>query len=131
MPPVEFFHEASRIAPASFYLDEKFEKNLGSYHFLDVETGRGSDLLEHLAAFAEQNGFLAVALAVNHSGNPRQPWTLFELFDQDRDRMRHFFMRLHQNMLADQFCCHESHRLIGKLILGKIARATGQSFQDA
>src|SRR6266481_9469663 len=39
-------------------------------------------------------------------------------------------MRLHKNMLADQFCCHESHRLIGNLIFRKVARAVWQSLQD-
>ena len=86
---------------------------------------------EHLAAFAEQDGFLAVAFAINRSGNPRQPRTLFELLDQHRDRVRHLFMRLHQNMLADQLRRHEAHRLIGNLIFGKIARAVGQRLQHA
>ena len=130
-PPIQFFHEASRVAPAGFDLDEEFEKNLGAYHLLDVKTGGGSDLLEHLAAFAEQDGFLAVAFAINHGGNPGQARTLFELLDQNRDRVRHLFMRLHQNMFADQLRRHESHRLIGDLIFREIARAVGQSFQDA
>src|ERR1700687_4702467 len=130
-PPIQFFHKGSRVAPASLDLDEEFEKHFGAYHLLDVEAGGGSDLLEHLAAFAEQDGFLAVAFAVNHSGNPGQPWILFELLDQDRNRVWHLFVRLHKNMLADQLRRHEAHRLIGDLIFREIARAVGQSVQHA
>src|SRR5208282_1048510 len=90
-PPVQFFHETSRIAPARLDLDEKFEKDFGAYHLLDVEAGRGSNLLEHLATFAEQDGFLSVTFAINHRSNSRQPRTLFKLLDQNRDRVRHFF----------------------------------------
>src|SRR5450755_4178585 len=80
--PIQFFHEVSRIAPAGFDFDEEFEKDFGPDHLLDVEACVGSNLLEHLAAFAEQDGFLAVAFAKNHSGNSRHPRTLFELLDQ-------------------------------------------------
>src|ERR1039457_4188079 len=123
--PIQLFHKASRIAPAGLDLDKELEKNFGPYHLLDIEAVCGSNLLEHLSAFAEQDGLLPVALAINHSGNPHQPRTLLELLDQHRDRVRHLFMRLHQNMLADQLRRHESHRLIGNLILGKIARPVG------
>src|SRR6267378_2287985 len=34
-------------------------------------------------------------------------------------------------MFADQLRCHESHRLIGNLVFGKIAWAAGQSLQHA
>src|ERR1019366_1631412 len=94
--PIQLFHKAARIAPACFDLDKELEKNFGPYHLFDVEAGCGSNLLEHLSAFAEQDGLLPVAFAINHSGNPHQPRTLFKLFDQHRDRVRHLFMRLHQ-----------------------------------
>src|SRR5580698_10908847 len=40
-------------------------------------------------------------------------------------------MRLHKNVLADQLRLHEAHRLIGDLILGKIARTVWQRFEHA
>src|SRR5208337_3848251 len=129
--PIEFFHKGSRVAPAGLDLDEEFEKDFGSYHFFDVEAGRGSDLLEHLAAFAQQDGLLAVAFAINHSRDPGQARTLFKLLDQNGDGVRHFFMGVHENVLADQLRCHESHGLVGDLVFGKIARTVGQSLEDA
>src|SRR5580700_4014390 len=130
-PPIQFLDKAARIPPARFDLHEEFEKNLAPHHLLDIEPGRASNLLEHLAALAEQNGFLPVALAKNRSRDPRQPRALFKLFNQHGDGVRNLFMRLHENMLADRLRHHEAHRLIGDLLLRKIAGTVGQSLQDA
>src|SRR6266853_1447870 len=121
-PPVEFFNKISGIAPARLDLNEKLEKNFRPDHFLDVEASCRSNLLEHLAPFAEQDGLLPVAFAKNHGRNSRQPGTLLELFNQDGHRMRHLLVRLHEYVLPDQLRRHESHRLIRDLILGKVAR---------
>jgi hypothetical protein len=52
-PPVQFFDKVSRIAPSRLDLDEEFEKHLCPHHLLYIEPGRGSNLLQHLAAFAQ------------------------------------------------------------------------------
>src|SRR5713101_978772 len=45
--------------------------------------------------------------------------------------MRDFVPRLEQDMLTDRFRHHETQRLVGDLVLGKIARAFRQGFQNA
>src|SRR5260370_28374618 len=102
---MQFLYKVSRIEPAVLDLYEKLEKNFGSYHLLDVEAGRGSNLLEHLAAFAKQDFLLPVALAKNHTRNSRPPPTFFQPLDTDRNPMRHFLLRPTNNVLPDSTPC--------------------------
>src|SRR3984885_16338085 len=71
--PVEFFHKAARVPPTRFRFYVKLEKNFGSHHALDLQTGRCADLLKHLAALSNQNPLLPSPLAVDGRRDPGQP----------------------------------------------------------
>ena len=91
----------------------------------------GPDLLQHLAAFSHQDGLLAVAVAKDGRGDARQCLPFLVLLHHHRNRVRHLFPHLHQNMFADQLRRHEAQRLIGDLVLGELRRSLGQRLEDA
>src|SRR5579864_7536159 len=86
--PIEFFHEASRVAPAGLRFDVKFEKDFRPQHALDLYPRRRADLLQHPAAFAYQNSLLSIALAINRCADAREPLPLFKIIDDHRSRVR-------------------------------------------
>src|SRR5579862_2755342 len=90
-PPVQLFHEVSRIAPARLSLHIKLKKYLGSHHALNLNPRRGSNLLQHSSAFAHQNPLLPVALAIDRSGDPRETLAFLEAVHKDSRRIWNFF----------------------------------------
>ena len=50
----------------------------------------------------------------------------FKLLDHHGGRVRNLFLRRHQDLLADDFCHHETDGLVGDLVFGKIARTFWQ-----
>ena len=87
------------------------------------------------SAFADENGLLAVALAVNGSGNSFlavwiERFGVLEMFDDDRGSIRHFLAGLDQNAFADQLGNHEAQRLVSVLVGGIVALAPGQDVDD-
>src|SRR4029077_4485804 len=79
-PPVQFVNEGARVAPAGLDFYEEFQEDLCSQHLLDFKPCARADFLQHLAAFAYENRFLAVAFAKDRGGDAGELLSLFELF---------------------------------------------------
>src|SRR5437879_12229707 len=124
--PIEFFHEAARVAPTWFRLYIEFQEDFRSEHALHLYPRRGADLLQHPTAFAHPTSLVSVALSINRSTDVRESLPFFKVVDDHRRRVRNFLTGVQQNLLADDFRGHESGRLIGDLVLRKISRASGK-----
>src|SRR5580658_6564067 len=124
--PVQLFHKSPSVAPARLHLDVEFEKHFSFQHPLDPQTRRRPDLLQHPAPLADQDPLLSFAFAINRGRNPREPRTLLEVIDDHGCGVGYLFFHLHENLLADNFCCHKARRLVSNLILRKIRGTCGQ-----
>src|SRR5262249_15255721 len=118
--PVEFVYKLPRVAPTGLSLDIQFEEHPGSQHAFDLDAGRGSNLLQHLTTFADQNPLLPIALAIDSRSNPRQPLSFLKTVDDDGGRVGNLLARVQQHLLADRLRRHEASRLIRDLVFRKI-----------
>src|SRR5579862_9160695 len=76
--PINLFNEIRRLPPIGLDFDEEFEKDPGSSHSFDLQTGRCSDLLQHRSLLSDKNGFLSFALAVNCCRDASKTGTFLE-----------------------------------------------------
>ena len=141
--PVEFFDEAAGAAPLFFDLNEELEEDAGAEERLHIFAGGGADALEHFAAFADKDGFLAGALADDGRGDfcDGEPgvggalaagfrW-IFPFFDDDGRGVGDLFAGEHEDFFADELGDEEALGLVGDLILGEVALALGEVGDDA
>src|SRR5215467_11164315 len=129
-PPIEFLDKPARIAPSRLGFDKKLQEQLRSQRALDLHARRGSDLLEHLAAFSHQDPLLPSAFAVDGGGDAGKPFALFEAVHQNRRGVGNLFAGVEQYLFANDLGGHESGRLIGDLIFRKICRTRRKRLHD-
>ena len=89
-----------------------------------------ADLLDHGAAIAEDDGFLAVALHVDGGEDADQAVGFFPMIHQNDDGVRNFLARLQQDFFAHQFGGEEARGLVGDVIGGEVRRAFGKRADD-
>src|SRR5580704_5361421 len=101
--PVEFFDKAVRFAPVRLNLDVKLEKHFRLQPPLDLQAGRGTNPLQHLSPFSNQDAFLAFALAVNRGGNARYLGPLLDTVNHDSSGVWKFLLGFDEHALANDF----------------------------
>src|ERR671934_439627 len=63
--PVEIVECRLGASPIFANLHEEFEKDFGSYQAFNLFSGGGADAFEHRSTFADEDGFLSFAFAVD------------------------------------------------------------------
>ena len=138
--PVEVFDEGLGAAPVLLDLDEEFEEDTRAEEGFDLFAGSGSDALQHLAALADEDGFLAGALAEDGGGDfgdgelavlgLLQGGGLFEFFDDYGGGVGDFFSGEEEDLFADEFGDEKALGLVGELVFGEVALAFGEVGDD-
>src|ERR1019366_6276 len=88
------------------------------------------DLLQVRALLADQDRLLSLALAVDGRRDPGQLGAFLILIDQHGGGVWNFLRGVLQHLLANQLRNQETFGVIGHLVLGEIARAFQQRFDD-
>ncbi len=130
--PVEVFDKGGRAAPVLLDLDEELEEDAGAEEGFDLFARGGADALEHFAAFADEDGFLAGALTKDGGGDFGdgefavflfEGCRLLKLFDYDGGGVGDLFAGEEKNFFPDELCDEEALGLVGELVFGEVALA--------
>lgn len=82
LAPVDgLIYVANIVTPAFAYFYEEFQKDFYTQDAFDLLAGAGANVFQHGALFANDDGFLAVALYENYCGNSGELFAFFEFFD--------------------------------------------------
>src|ERR1019366_206596 len=129
-PPVNLLDEVARIAPARMHLHEQLQEDFRGQQALDLQPRVGPDFLQIGALLADQDRLLSLAFAVDGRRNARQLGAFLILIDQYGCGVGNFLRGVLKHLLANQLRHQEAFGLIGNLVLGEIARAFRQRFDD-
>src|SRR5690606_41912489 len=107
--------------PARFHLDEELQIDRAAEQLLEVQAGIGRDALDALAARADHDRLLAVAIDEDRRVDAAQLRRLLEALDLDGAGVRQLVAELAKQLLADQFGSQETLAAIGQRV-GLVAR---------
>src|SRR5689334_3133662 len=128
--PVEFFDESSRIAPVGLRFDIEFEKDFCSEHAFNLYAGSGTDLFQHLSAFADEDSLLPPALAVDGCGNAGETLPFFEVIDDHGCCVWNLLARVQEHLLTNALGRHETSGLIGDFVFREVCRTCRQGGEN-
>ncbi len=85
---------------------------------------------QHAPALADQDALLRVAFHVDDSGIRVMSGLFLHFLDDHRRGIRDLLLRKLKDLFPDKLGHNEPLRLVRQLVVGKVLRALGQTFQD-
>ena len=76
------------VTPVFFYLLPKLEVDAASQHFLNIDTGFGTDGLQHRTAFADDDALVGILFTDDGGFDVRDLAALFHAFHRNGDAVR-------------------------------------------
>ncbi len=109
----------------------QFEKHFVLHLRFDLFARVGANALEHLAAFADDNAFVILALDVDDGSDVcRFVRRFVKLIDLHKNSVRHFFAQKFQRRFTNQFGGELAQVKIGDLIVVVVFGTFGQTGND-
>ncbi len=118
------------IAPAGLDLHVQLQKDLRAKDALKIATGIDTDMLDHLAALADDDALLALALDVNRGVHAQHLLGLLERVADDANGVRNLITSAAQDLLAHELGHKGFVGRVGAHVLGEPTRALGQKVRN-
>src|SRR3954452_22409519 len=121
--PIQFDEKPFVLAPRSVYGNVQVEENARAEDRLQLDARLGADPFDHLAALADDDRLLRLALDDDGRVDLDEVllFVLFPTVDRDGRRVRQFLGGMRQQLLAHDLGREEALRLRGE-VLGRIDR---------
>src|SRR6185295_8332397 len=115
--PVNGGEEFRVLTPSGAHFHEGLQENFAVEQVFQLLARQRANLLERRAARADEDRFLPRPLDVNRGGNAQELGRILPGIDQHRHGVRHFLLRVMQNLFAHHFGGQKALRLVGQIIV--------------